>query len=85
LAEWLSQFRECEDLKEEVTQKDFEARQHLSGLEEGMQQHDCEIAALWTEQSRHLRLQESSSEALLGRVARFEAEISALRTAPVVP
>jgi hypothetical protein len=85
LSERLSQFREYEDLKEEVTQKDFEARQDLSTLEEGMQQHDCEIAALWTAQSRHLLTQESSSEALLCRVARLEAEISALRTAPVAP
>jgi hypothetical protein len=75
LAERLSQFGECEDLKEEVTQKDFEVRKCLSALEEGMQQHDCEIAALWTEQSRHLLMQESSSEARLGRVTRFEADV----------
>jgi hypothetical protein len=80
LEERLSQFRESDDLKEDVTLNDFEARKRLSALEERMQQHDREIAALRADLSRHLRLQESSSEGLLGRVARLEAEVSALRT-----
>jgi hypothetical protein len=74
----LSQFRESDDLNEDVTLKDLEARKRLLALEEGMQQHDCEIAALRTELSRQSRLQESSSELLLVRVARLEAEVLAL-------
>jgi hypothetical protein len=50
-----------------------------------MQQHDCEIAALQSELSQHLQAQESSSEALLGRVGRLEAELSALQTASALP
>jgi hypothetical protein len=73
LSERLSQFCESDELKEDVTQKDLEAR---------MQHRDSEIAALRTELSRHMRLQESCSELLLGRVARLEAAVSPLITAP---
>jgi hypothetical protein len=81
LAERLSQFRESDDFKEDGTQKDLEARKRLLALEERMQQRECDIAALRTELSRQFRAQESASEALLGRVARLEAEASALRSA----
>jgi hypothetical protein len=50
-----------------------------------MQQHDHEIASLRTELLRHSRMQESSSEALLGRVARLEAAVSAVQTASAHP
>jgi hypothetical protein len=43
-----------------------------------MQQRDQEIAAVQSELSR----QQQSQEALLGRMARLEAEVSALQTAP---
>jgi hypothetical protein len=43
LAERLSQFREPYDLKEDVMQKDLEARKCLSALEEGMQQRDSRL------------------------------------------
>jgi hypothetical protein len=46
-----------------------------------MQQRECEIAALRTELLRHMRVQESSSELLLWRVAGLEAEVSALMAA----
>jgi hypothetical protein len=46
-----------------------------------MQQRDCKIAALRTELSRNSRMHESSSEALLGRVARLKDDVSALQTA----
>jgi short-subunit dehydrogenase len=49
LSEVLSQLRESHDLKEDVTQIDFEARKRLSALEERMQQRECEIVALRTE------------------------------------
>jgi hypothetical protein len=81
LAERLSHVRECEDFEEDVTQKDLETRKGLSVLEERMQQGDCEIMALWTELSRPSRVQESSSEAVFGRVSRLEADVSALQTA----
>jgi hypothetical protein len=84
LSERLSQFRESDDLKEDRTLKDLEARRRLSVLEERMQQSDREIGALRTELSRHLRTQGSASEALLGRVSRLEAEVSALQTAPAL-
>jgi hypothetical protein len=80
----LSQFCESEELKEDVTHKDLEGRKRLLGLEERMQQRECEIVALRTELSRHLQAQESSSELLLGRVARLEAEVLALVTAPAL-
>jgi hypothetical protein len=73
LAERLSQFRESDDFKDDGTLKDFEVRKRLSALEERMQQHNCEIAALQTELLQHLRVHESSSEALFGRVAHLEA------------
>jgi hypothetical protein len=82
LSERPSQFCESEELKEDVTQKDLEARKRLSLLEERIQQRDREIAALRTELSRHMRLHESCSELLLGRVARLEAVVSPLITAP---
>jgi hypothetical protein len=85
LAERLSQFRESDDLTEEGTLKDLEARKRLLALEERMQRRDSEIAALRTELSRHFRGEESTSEALLGRVARFNAEVSPLQTAPALP
>jgi hypothetical protein len=46
-----------------------------------MQQRDCEIAALRTELSQHLRMQESSPEAFLGHLSRLEADVSAMVTA----
>jgi hypothetical protein len=52
----LSQFRESDELKEDVMLKDLEARKRLLALEERMQQHDSEIAALrtdWTVISLH--------------------------------
>jgi hypothetical protein len=85
LAERLSQFRESDDFKEDVTLKDLEARKRLLALEERMQQSDCEIVALRTELLRHSRAQESASEAVLGRVARLEADLSALHTASGLP
>jgi hypothetical protein len=56
LAARLSQFGESDELKEDVTQKDLEARKRLLALEERMQQRDCEIAVFRTELSRHMRL-----------------------------
>jgi hypothetical protein len=44
-------------------------------------QHDREIAALRAELLRHSQMQEVAAEARLGRVARLEAIVSALRTA----
>jgi hypothetical protein len=85
LAARLSHFPESDDLKKDVTLKDLEARKPLSALEERMQQRDREIVALQVPLSRHLRMPESSSEALLGRVALLEAEVSALQTAPAFP
>jgi hypothetical protein len=79
----LSQFCESDELKEDVTQKDLEARKRLLALEERMQHRDSEIAALRTELSRHSQAQESTSDVLLGRVARLEAVVSPLITAPV--
>jgi hypothetical protein len=81
LAERVSQFRESDEFKEDGTLKNGEARERLSALEERKQQRDCEIAALQTELSRHMRLHESCSELLLGRVARLEAAVSPLITA----
>jgi hypothetical protein len=71
LTERLSQFRESDDFKEDVMLKDLEARQRLSALVERMQQRDREIATLRTELIQHLRVHESSSEGLHGRVARL--------------
>jgi hypothetical protein len=82
LSERLSQFRESDELKDDVTQKDLEARKRLLALEERMQHRDSEIAALRTELLRHLQAQESTSELLLGRVARLEAAVSTLISAP---
>jgi hypothetical protein len=76
LAERLSQFRESDDFKEDGMLKDLEARKRLLALEERMEQRDCEIASLRIELSRHLRAQESTSEALLGRT---------LHTPPALP
>jgi hypothetical protein len=47
----LSQRRESDDFKGEVTPKGFEAPKRLAALEERMQQRDEEIAALQTEPS----------------------------------
>jgi hypothetical protein len=85
LAERLSQLRESDNFKEEATLKDLEARKRLLVLEERMQQRCCEIVALRTELLRHLLAQESSSEALFGRMARLEAAVSALQTASALP
>jgi hypothetical protein len=52
LTERLSQFRESEHFKEDVTLKDLEAQKRLSALEERMPQRDCEIATLRTELTR---------------------------------
>jgi hypothetical protein len=79
LADFLSQFRESDDLKGDLILKDFEARKCLSALQERMQQRDCEIAALRTELLRHSRVQESSSE------TSFDADVSALPTASALP
>jgi hypothetical protein len=84
LAERLSQFRGSEAFKEDVTLKDSEVRERLFVLEERMQQRDHDIAALRTELSRHSAVQDLSSEALLGRMARLEAEVSALHTGPAL-
>jgi hypothetical protein len=81
LAERLSQYRESDDLKKDGMLQDLKARKRLLALEERMEHHDHEIAVLRIELSRHSRAQESSSGVLLGRVARLEAEVSALRTA----
>jgi TolA-binding protein len=83
LAAQLSQFRGSDHFKKETTMKDSEVRMRLSTLEERMQQRDDEIAALQHELSQQSRAQESVAEALLGRVARLEAEVSALKSAPV--
>jgi hypothetical protein len=80
----LSQFGESDELKEDVMQKDLEARKRLLALEERMQHRECEIAALRTELSRHSQTHESTSALLLGRVARLEAAVSPLITAPAV-
>jgi hypothetical protein len=82
LAERLSHFRESDDFKEDVIQKDLEARQRLSVLEERMRGHDRELSVLRTTLFRHSRAQESTSEALLGRIARLEAEVSVLVLVP---
>jgi hypothetical protein len=81
LAAQVSQFRESEEFKEEGTLKDFEARKRLAALEERIQRRDCEIAALRTELSQ----QQHNQEAVLGRVARLEADVLALHTAPALP
>jgi predicted RNase H-like nuclease (RuvC/YqgF family) len=78
LSAQVSQFRESEEFKEEVTQEDLETRKRLAALEERMQQRDREIAALQTELSQ----QQHNQEAVLGRVARLEADVLALHTAP---
>jgi hypothetical protein len=85
LAERLSHFRESDDLNEYGTQTDLEARKRLLALEERMQRRDCEILVLRTELSRHLRVLESASEVLLGRVARLEAEVSVLHPGSALP
>jgi hypothetical protein len=54
-------------------------------LEERMHRRDCEILALRAELSRQSQVQELSSEGLLGRMARLEAEVSALHTGPTLP
>jgi hypothetical protein len=81
----LSHFRESGDLQEDVTLTDLETRKRLSALEERMQRRDCEIAVLQTKLSRHSRVQKSRSEAVLGRVVRLEAEVSALVAASAFP
>jgi hypothetical protein len=78
------EFRESDDFKEDVRLKDLEARKCLSVLEERMQQGDHEMSVLRTERSRHLRVQESASESLLGGVARCGAEVSVLGIAPAL-
>jgi hypothetical protein len=82
---WLSLFRESDELKEDMRQKDMEARKHLLAVEDRMQQRDCEIASLRTELPRHSRMQESVWDAVLGRVAGLEAEVSALRPGNPLP
>jgi hypothetical protein len=78
LGERLSQFRESDEFKADEMLKDLEARKRLLAMEERMQQRDREIAALRTELSRHSQAQKLCSEAVLGRVAYFEEEVSAL-------
>jgi hypothetical protein len=80
---WVTQNRQevpvfSREIEEEGMLKDLEARKRLLALEERMQQRDREIEVLRTELSRQLWVQESSSEPLLGRVARLESEVSAL-------
>jgi hypothetical protein len=74
----LSQFRESEDFKKETTNKDLDVCVRLLALEERMQQHDLEIAAVQCELSRQSRVQESTAEAFLGRIARLETDVSTL-------
>jgi hypothetical protein len=75
LAGRLSEFRESDELKEDVRLKDLEARKRLSALEERMQQRNSEIVALRQEPLRYWRVQESFSE----------ADVSALQTASTFP
>jgi hypothetical protein len=80
LAAQLSQFRASDDFKEQTTTEGSEARMRLSELEERMQQHDKQIAALPSELSRQAEVHESIVGALLGRVGRLEAEVTTLRS-----
>jgi hypothetical protein len=66
LAAVLSQFRDLDDLNEADTIKNSEARRHLSAFEEGMQQHDHEIASLHCKLLRQSQAQESATEGVLG-------------------
>jgi hypothetical protein len=67
------QFRESVDVKEEAI--------FLSALAERMQQRDREIAGLQAELLRQSRVQALAVEALLGRIANLETELSAFRSA----
>jgi hypothetical protein len=78
LVERLSEFRAAKHLKEPTTTEDLEAGKRLAALEEQMQQRDKEIAALQSELSRESQIRESAVGALLGRVGRLEAEVTAL-------
>jgi hypothetical protein len=80
LAAQLSQFRKSNDFKEDETLEDLEARKRLTALEERMQQRDQEVAALQSELSQ----QQHNQEALLGRVARLEAEVSTVVSGPAL-
>jgi hypothetical protein len=76
----LSRFRTSDDFKEQATTVDSAARLRLHILEERMQQREREIARLHSELSRHSRALELATDALLGRMGRLEAEVSALRS-----
>jgi hypothetical protein len=93
LAAQLSRFCDPDDLKEQLTGR-------LSALEERIHRHDREIEALRCELLRQLRAPEAienenlqdmlremreSTEAVLGRIARLESEVSALKSADVPP
>jgi hypothetical protein len=80
LARQVSEFRESGEFKEETTIEDSEARKRISALEERMEQHDQEIVVLQSKLSRQAEAHESAVEALLGRVGRLEAEVTALRS-----
>jgi hypothetical protein len=56
--------RTSDEFKEDVTQKDLEARKRLLALEGRMQHRDSEMAALRTELLRHSQAQESTSGVL---------------------
>jgi hypothetical protein len=73
--------RALPQLEADMNQFKEEVAASVSVLEERMQQRDQEIAALQTELLR----QRHSQEALLGRVARLEAEVPAVKTAPTPP
>jgi hypothetical protein len=73
----LSEFRASDDFKEQATTEDLEARKRISALEERMQQRDDDVASLRCELLRQAEVHESAVEALLGRVGRLEAEVTA--------
>jgi hypothetical protein len=83
LAERLSQFRMSDDLRQQVTVENLEVQKRLSALEERMQQFDCQISDLQRELSQPSEVQESVLAAFLERVERLEAEVSALKAAPI--
>jgi hypothetical protein len=83
LAASLSEFRDVDDLQDVETMEDSEARRRLLALEEQMQQRDHEIVSLQCQLLRQSQAPESAAKAVLARLSRLEAEVLALRGAPV--
>jgi hypothetical protein len=83
LAGLLSQFRDSDEFKAAETIKDSEVGNRVSALEERMQRRNQELETQQCELMRRLQAQESATEALVRRMALFEAELLSLRIAPV--